>query len=137
MSIKHIACPVDGSEQAGRAVQVAAELARDIQARLTLLSVREVIVDRSALSGSSLPEDVDARLAAAEGLARTAGCADITTVHLHGTDVADLLAEYASANGVGLMVMGCKMKSVLQRLALGSTIMDFIRQSSCPVTLVQ
>lgn len=137
MSINHIACPLDGSEQAKRAVQLAAELSAAINAQLTLLAVRKVVVDRSALSGSHTPEEVDTLLAEAEGIARAAGCSNVRSIHLHGSEVADLLVEYASTNGVRLMVMGCKMKSVLRRLALGSTIMNFIRHSKCPVTLVQ
>jgi nucleotide-binding universal stress UspA family protein len=137
MSINHIGCPVDGSEQTKRAVKFAAELAVGINAQLTLLSVHKVVVDRSALSGTLTPEEVEALLAEAEEIARAAGCANVRTVHLHGSEVAELLVEYAETKGVRLMVMGCKMKSVLKRLALGSTIMNFIRHSKCPVTLVQ
>lgn len=137
MSINQIACPIDGSEQAKRAVKLAAELSTAIGTQLTLLSVRKVVVDRSALSGSHTPEEVDSLLLEAEGIARATGCVNVQIIQLHGSEVADLLAEYANSNDVRLMVMGCKMKSALQRLALGSTIMNFVRQSKCPVTLVQ
>ena len=137
MAINHIACAVDGSESAQRAVNFAAEMSVAIRARLTLVSVRKVVVNRSALNGLPTPEDVDARLAVAEGIASKAGCSSLATIHLHGSEVADLLAQFAAENSVHLMVMGCKVKTAMQRLALGSTAMHFIRQSRCPITLVQ
>jgi nucleotide-binding universal stress UspA family protein len=137
MAIDHIACAVDGSEQSKRAVLFAARMSIGLNAKLSLLCVRRVVMDRSTLRGNNTPDDVDALLATAATIARDACCTNLDAIHLHGQDVAQLLASCVEDRGIDLVVMGCKVKGAIQRLSMGSTIMNFVRQSTCPITLIQ
>jgi len=136
MALDHILCAVDGSEPSRRAVQLAAEMASGLRARLTLVSVRVFYVDRAAAAGLPTPEETDAWLAEAEALARKAGCNDVATVHLTGAEPAEILSEYATRHDAKLMVMGSTSRNAIERFVLGSTSLDFLNASRLPVTLV-
>jgi nucleotide-binding universal stress UspA family protein len=136
MGLTHIICAVDGSEPALRAVALAAEMAKGLGARLSILTVRSFVLGRSAAAGLPTPEDAAAILKAAVDVARQNGCGAIATVELKGRDPAVAVADFADEHGAGLIVVGSTGKDALQRFALGSTSMDILRKSACPVTIV-
>lgn len=136
MALDHILCAVDGSEPSQRAVALAAEMAKGLGARLTLVAVRPFHVDRSAAAGLPTPEETDACLAAAEAVARNTGCTAVTTVHLSGAEPAEILVDYAARTAPSLMVMGTTDRTALERFVMGSTSLEFLNASRVPVTLV-
>lgn len=136
MTIDHILCATDGSDPSRRAVAFAAELAKAMGSRLTLISVRHFFLGRASVGHLQTPEEIDSILHQALDLARSSGCQDVEAVHLTGRDAAVLMADYADDHDVKLMVMGSTGKNALERFALGSTSADFLRKSRCPVTIV-
>jgi nucleotide-binding universal stress UspA family protein len=68
--MKHILCPVDGSEHARRAVRIAAEMAVHMKAKLSLLYVREYVVGRVGTFEVSSPEDAAKCLEDAKRIAK-------------------------------------------------------------------
>lgn len=136
MTIQHILCAVDGSEPSLRAVSLSCQVAKGLSTRLTILSVRILHIDRTAASGVQTPEEVDAILANALAVARKNHIADAMVVQLSAKDAAVSIADYADEHDVGLIFIGSTGKDALQRFAFGSTSMDLLRKSRCPVTIV-
>lgn len=136
MTIRNILCAVDGSEPSLRAVALSCEVAKGLNARLTILSVRSFHIDRTAAAGVQTPEDIDAILAGALAVARENHIADAMAVQLSARDAAVAIADYADEHDIGLMFIGSTGKDALQRFAFGSTSMDLLKKSQCPVTIV-
>ncbi|MFN4142822.1 universal stress protein [Aestuariivirga sp.] len=136
MGLTHIVCAVDGSEPSLRAVVLAAEMAKGLGARLSVVTVRSFVLGRSAAAGLPTPEEAAAVLEAAVELARQSGCGSVAAVELKGRDAAVSIADYADEHGAGMIVVGSTGKDALRRFALGSTSIDLLRKSACPVTIV-
>lgn len=136
MSIRHVLCAVDGSEPSLRAVALATEVAKGMGARLTILSVRSFHMDRTAAAGLHTPEEVKDILDQAAAAAADAGFDGVKTIQLCARDAAVAIADYADEHDVGLIFVGSTGKHALQRFAFGSTSMDLLRKSACPVTIV-
>jgi nucleotide-binding universal stress UspA family protein len=111
-------------------------MARAMGARLTLLSVRSFVLGRSAVAGLPTPDDIAEGLARAAEVARHNGFEDPALVDLRGRDAAVRIADYADDHDVNLIIVGSTGKDALTRFALGSTSMDLLRKSACPVTIV-
>lgn len=111
-------------------------MARAMGARLTLLSVRSFVLGRSAVAGLPTPDDIAECLARAAEVARHNGFEDPALVDLRGRDAAVRIADYADDHDVNLIIVGSTGKDALTRFALGSTSMDLLRKSACPVTIV-
>ncbi len=136
MTIRHLLCAVDGSEPSLRAVALSCQIARGLNAQLTILSVRSFHTDRTAAAGLQTPEDIDLILAEAQELARQNQITDAKVVQISARDAAVAIADYADEHDIGLMLIGATGKHALQRFAFGSTSMDLLRKSRCPVTIV-
>jgi nucleotide-binding universal stress UspA family protein len=136
MPLKHIVCPVDGSEHALRAVAHAAHLAAALKSRLTLLSVRPYVIGRNQVVEMVTPGEAAEILAAAANLARSHGVETAATVDFQARDVAFAIVDYAEREKADLIVMGSAGKDAVRRFLLGSTSMDVLRKSVCPVTIV-
>lgn len=139
----HILCPIDGSEASQEALDVAAKLAANQAARLTLCSVVDVVKAASMAFGqpsasaaclSALAEE--AKTALAEGSERTASIALAKTVRLDGSP-ADTLVKFATLNGCDLIVIGSHGRGGLPRAFLGSVAEDVMRRAGIPVMIVR
>lgn len=135
---KLIICGVDDSEGARRAVQVAADLARRLDARLTLLQVSEVTTPPpgSALSYGKLQEQALAhgrrlleKLAEEQQLD---GADDEVALG----DPARTLIETAGARGADLLVVGTRGRGALTAAVLGSVSSEVAGKAPCPVVVV-
>ena len=135
----------DGSESSFRAVDRAADVARDAGAKLLLacayrpMSAREVQDAQDVLggeaykvSGSTPAEDV---LRDAADRARSSGLTDIETVAVEG-DPVDELVRVADRRGVDLVVVGNRGLNSLAGRLLGSVPANISHRASCDVLIV-
>lgn len=148
--INHILCCVDGSRHATAAVDLACDLARKYQARLTLLHVArdsetrllpdEVLAVLGALDRTSATASAPAALGGdpqAPRRARTGnGVADVATA-LEGGHPAPAITTYAQDHGVSLIVMGSRGLSDLKGLLLGSISSKVLQLTDCACLIVK
>ena len=143
--IHKILVPVDGSEHAGKAVELGADLAAKYDAELTLVQVRLVghvpkdireLSDKpgqerpamnvgAAHVDAQLPDEVlddiaDKLLERAQSIADKRGASNVQTVKLGG-DVAGSILAQARDSGADTIVMGTRGLSYLEGMLVGST----------------
>ena len=139
---KHIVVGTDFSQQADVAVQDAVYLARQHEAKLSIL---HVIDERAVNYQESLPlspEEFETLLAqeAKRTLFETFGedslnSVDIKTIAMFGRPQYEL-SSYCQSNDVDLVVAGRRGDSPLKQVLLGSTAEKLMRQSPIPTLLV-
>jgi nucleotide-binding universal stress UspA family protein len=135
----------DGSDSSYRAVDRAAAIARDSEARLVLVcaylpaSQREVASAQDALGdeayqvvGSSPAEDT---LRTAAARAAKAGATDVDTVAVQGDPVKSLIKTLKDQRA-DLLVVGNRGLNTLAGRLLGSVPADVSRQAACDVLIV-
>jgi nucleotide-binding universal stress UspA family protein len=142
---KHILIPTDGSEITGKAVEKAIALARAVGARLSTVSVKEPFPYSAISEMQPVPPqeffDAQERIAAGRvktvvDLARAAGldCAASTVEALHPWEA---LLEYATNEGVDLIVMASHGRRGVAALLLGSETQRVLIHSKIPVLVVK
>lgn len=143
---KSIVVGTDGSETASEAVRQAVELAREIGARIELVSAYEP-VSRARLreEKSQIPddlqwmvnprEDVDATLAEASERVKEAGL-DVETYARQG-DPADAILDVAEETGADLIVVGNKGMTGAKRFLLGSVPNRVSHHAPCSVLIIR
>lgn len=141
-SIRHIAIATDFSHDANHAVTVAAELARGLDARLTLVHVVQMPSHAFFSGGHFAPSPelaADIRADAARWLRaareRLAGV-DVDTVCLEG-DAAALIVGWAAERAPDLIVLGTHGRRGVRRLVLGSVAERVLRDVTCPVLIAR
>jgi len=129
---------VDGSDHGGRAVPVAADLARKSHGEVLVFHVREFQLARGGAypleadgQAQELVDGITASLTA-EGV-RARG---VVEPHVIGQAARAILAE-AEAEGADAIVMGCRGRSDLAGLLLGSVAHKVIQLSHCPVVVAR
>jgi nucleotide-binding universal stress UspA family protein len=148
---RNILVPVDGSQHARRAVEVAADMARHCGAKLTLLhvlthvggyQVPEELKGFSQLEHIRVTEQdvIEAAgqeiLAEAEKTARKAGAPDVVTL-LRSGDPTSQIADVASRSGIDLIVMGRRGLGNLSGLLLGSVSHKVAQTVDCSCMTVK
>lgn len=135
---KHILVAVDGSENALRASQQVAELAKLIgDAKVEAVSViaidvySDMVYDPIKAHGEAQTELV----APAVNILKDAGIEPELTL-LHGRP-ADELIRYAEKQGADLLVIGSRGLNALQEFAIGSVSHKVIKHAKCPVLVVK
>ncbi len=140
--IRRILVPVDGSENALRAVRFAIGLARERPGtELHLLNVQPPVggtvamfVNKADIRGYHRDEGMKA-LAAAIELVKAAG---VSVAHHIGVgQPGETVAAFAKELGCGQIVMGTRGLGAALGLLLGSVATDVIRHAVVPVTLVK
>ncbi|HKU66956.1 MAG TPA: universal stress protein [Candidatus Baltobacteraceae bacterium] len=140
---KRILCPIDGSDAAARALNVAAELARDQQAELLICSdvdpshaAAMAFGDpgMSALCYDALESEAQALLR--EAAARVGDLVAVQTIRVSGQPSSGIL-ECAASAGADLIVMGSHGRSGIERALLGSVAESVLRHASVPVMVVR
>lgn len=143
--IKHILVAIDGSENAKRAAHAAADLAKQLGAKLTMLvAVRPpssyLIPPFDAVSITPSSPD-PAHLAAAQQLIDEL-IAELghgvavpqTTV---GADAADVITSEATRLHADLVVVGARGLGAVERILLGSVSDRVVRESATSVLVVR
>jgi nucleotide-binding universal stress UspA family protein len=143
---KSIVVGTDGSDTAGQAVRQAVDLARDIGAKVELVSAYEpVSSQRLSEERRQAPEDlqwtinpredVDATLESAAEVARSAGV-EVRTYARQG-DPADAILDVAEEQEADLIVVGNKGMTGAKRFLLGSVPNKVSHHAPCSVLIIR
>ncbi len=145
---KKILVPIDGSEQAFKAIDIAAELAYNGSTEVVLLNVvgREQLPE--AIRRFASVEHIDGPpewqyeqlvaagvLKAGQQRARSKGIQSIDTRVRHG-DPAKAIVEAASDQSIGMIVMGNRGLGSVKGLAFGSVSQKVSHLAPCSVITV-
>jgi nucleotide-binding universal stress UspA family protein len=141
---KHILIATDGSELAGKALAAGFDLARQLEARVTVVTVTEpwtALVVGDAAFGFPIDEYVKSAnetairiLSGVSKLARKAGI-NCATVHDKDHYPSEGILETAANNGCDLIVMASHGRRGLGRLLLGSVAAKVLTHSTVPVLI--
>ena len=136
---KKILVAVDGSAESEKATRYAAEHAKKYNTELTILHVIErdpSYRETSPETKNSLRKRANAFAEPMKNLAKKIG-AKTDIIILAGIKPSAEIIRFAEKENYGLIVIGCRGKSVIKRLTLGSVSAEVIRYSHCPVTVVR
>lgn len=136
---KKLCCPVDFSPTSESALRVAAVLAQELGADLTLLHVRTI-------PGSSIPEGLlapteddsgpaDRPLAAWKATAEQLGASHVAAATSIG-DPAQEITEFVRRGDFDAIVIGTHGRTGLKRAVLGSVAEKVVRLAPCVVISV-
>ena len=137
----------DGSDTATTAVRYAIDLARELGARLQMVSAYEPVpAERLVKEGLEAPkdlewtvnprEDVLALLEDASNEARGVGVAEVQTFARQG-DAADAILDVAEEQRTDLIVVGNKGMTGAKRFLLGSVPNKISHHAPCSVLIVR
>jgi nucleotide-binding universal stress UspA family protein len=137
----------DGSETAGQAVRQAADLARQVGAKLELVSAYEPVSEqRLREEAQQVPddvqwmvnprEDVEATLREAKEVATEVGVQEIETYARQG-DPADSILDVAEETNADLIVVGNKGMTGAKRFLLGSVPNKVSHHAPCSVLIIR
>jgi nucleotide-binding universal stress UspA family protein len=141
--MKHILVATDGSDDAGRAIDLAADLVKAYGARLTVLTVggnvsRDELTQLARAEGGiaeALHLLADRVLLDAGARARRGGATDVRT-HLAWGDPAEAIIEAARREHADAIVLGRRGRGRLAGLVLGSVSQKLVCLAPCPVIVV-
>ena len=154
-AISHILVPTDGSEGALHAAQLAGEMARSLNAKVTVLYVQdEDYVLAHAWGAGNIPGGTPAGLGpvdearemlekrareeelatTAEALGELPNSPELAVIWGHSSQG---ICDYATNNNVDHIVVGSHGRSGLKRAFLGSVSQAVVNQAPCPVTVVR
>lgn len=156
VEIRRILVPIDISEELDSALNYAMDLAERINAAIAvvyilrleayayeipssvlaedLMSVLEYLIGLASDRLSKRVEEIRLKRAAVnEGVARL----EIRTEVIHGINPAVSLVDYASSNGIDLIVINTHGRKGVRRLFLGSVTEKVIQESHCPVLAIK
>ena len=146
MKLKNILFPTDFSHCADQALTHAVYLAEKYQAALHLLHVVTLFEDQPDVLNDELAEtEVLVRKleekaeSELQNVANTHGSDDmeIVTNQKRAISAAPAILEYASKNGIDLIVMGTHGRRGIEHLLLGSVAEEVVRLADCPVFTIR
>jgi nucleotide-binding universal stress UspA family protein len=143
MPIQHILVPFDFSPYAEQALAYAIGLAQKLQARLTLLHVKDTMSWGVAQAEATIPPSVWQQLEAslAEGMEEP--LARVHEAALQGETVIaegvpfQAIIDTARDKGVDLIVMGTHGRTGLTHVLMGSVAEKVVRLAPCPVLVTR
>lgn len=139
----HILCPVDGSDASVLALHVAARLAAEQKATLTVCSVADPV--KASVMAFGDPQgtalcletlDNEAAEIARQAVKLVSDIIATECVALDG-QAAEAIVEYAKQSGCDVIVMGSHGRSGIPRAILGSVAEGVLRQSTVPVMIIR
>jgi nucleotide-binding universal stress UspA family protein len=140
---KHILCPIDGSETSIHALQVAANLAAEQHAKLTICTVADPAKAASMAFGDPGMSaacydalDAEGKVMTADAAARIANITQAQPVALDGQPI-ETIVDYAATNACDLIVMGSHGRTGLSRALLGSVAEGVVCHAGTPVLIVR
>lgn len=138
MSLYHnILVAIDGSPDAEAALRHAAALARDQNARLTLLTVAPNPANTAGVGGAAPPDPLDLHVKALrEATDSVPDDASVTTLLERG-DPAHAILATAEKGGHDLIVMGSHGHGRVLRALLGSVSAKVLEKATTPVMILR
>ena len=141
--MKHILAATDGSEGADRAIAVAAALAKQFGAKLSILTSGSDLMDGGVEKLARAEGDVGAALdlmlnrvlLEAKRVAQAEGATDIET-HSAWGDPAEAIIEAAGRLHTDAIVLGRRGRGRLTGLLLGSVSQKVVTLAPCTVVVV-
>ena len=138
---RHILVGVDGSEASAQAAEMAGWLAADLDAKLTVVFVRQLPTVPASPFGVTMDLDTyweDQERAASSRAADVLGGLDVAwRLEVRTGDPAVQLELSADENGADLVVVGARGHSVAHRLLLGSVSTRLLHHARRPVLVVR
>jgi len=143
--MKNILIPIDGSEDAMKAIEAGKELAKAFQSKITILNVvpigwdqgiREIdyvyvplVPDETPIYSTQMLADAKKQFDEMDN--------HIETVSLYGS-VADTIVDYANTHGIDLVIMGSHGLGALKnRLMTGSITTKVLHHIDTPVLVIK
>lgn len=135
---KKILCPVDGTEHALHAVEVAVEMAQKFGGELSLCVVNVAHGGgRGPMIHHWTDDDARAILDKASAVAEAKGMKPSATAVVLDREAASGIVRYADMNNVDQIVMGTGDRRGLSRLMLGSVAADVAGRAHCSVMVAR
>ena len=143
MAVHHFLVPIDFSPYAEHALDYAIALAKQLQARVTLLHVIQPPLvagaDMGAWPSAAFLEELEAAVTAdLEGYLERVTAAELVgeIVVVHGAPFQEII-DTAKARQVDLIVMGTHGRTGLPHVLLGSVAERVVRLAPCPVLVAR
>lgn len=140
---KRILVPIDGSDCARAALEMAAAFAREQGARLTICTVVDparaaaMAFGEAAMAAACLDAlDEEGRALVQDAASRVRSLCTAEVAVLDGAPV-DAIVQYAAESEADLIIVGSHGRSGFQRLMLGSVAEGVIRNAVVPVMVVR
>ena len=131
-------CPVDGTEHALHAVEVAVEMAQKFGGELSLCVVNVAHGGgRGPMIHHWTDDDARAILDKASAVAEAKGMKPSATAVVLDREAASGIVRYADMNNVDQIVMGTGDRRGLSRLMLGSVAADVAGRAHCSVMVAR
>jgi nucleotide-binding universal stress UspA family protein len=131
-----ILCGIDGCEPSARAAGVAAELAKRLDALLTLYMVNPAIPGRGARLHLWSDEHVGSTLNEMVRRGRWSGVPNVNSASRRATNVADAIVDYADEHDVDYIVIGASRRPEVLKMLSGSISREVLAKANCPVVIV-
>ena len=145
--IKRIMAPIDGSQNALAALQVAVGLAKDYGADLNIIHVLAVHSGPSSISGAGSTslqavyeteeKDANKMIGDAVDLARKHGVKASGQAISGGRSIVEAIVANAAAQKVDLIVIGTRGLNGFKRMLMGSVSSGVVTHAYCPVLVVR
>lgn len=138
---KHILIPVDGSQQASKALDHAIRLAKAIHESISLSVIH--VTGRAAISQAFVYVDVNELLEKEENEVLSAAAAQLKNSGVSykllraDGDPATMICRTAKERGCDLIVMGSRGVGLVSEILLGSVSHGVSQHAHCPVLLVK
>ncbi len=136
---QHVLFPTDGSDPAGKALDVALEVAEKFNATLHVLSAVEIVPYPEFPDMATVREQETERAKDIVEEARSQARKNGLTVEseiVQEVDPHQAIENYLDEHDIDLIIMGTHGRSGLERLLLGSTTERTLRTAEIPVLSV-
>jgi nucleotide-binding universal stress UspA family protein len=131
-----ILCAIDGKDYSLRAAPVAADLAKRLNAELTICMVNPLMAGRGAPIYVWTEDYIAKTLADATRKATWSGVKAVKSETWRTASVSAAIAEYADQEEIDYIVIGASDRSWITKVLSGSVSLELAQKANCPVLIV-